>query len=367
VEQIETDIRAAHGGVYFPDEYATTPPTSVSEVLLPDLHTGAGGAQRTHTNRQIIHNRLFSLLMNRLAANYMKAEIPSFSEPFKVKIDGSNAKEEPVMFPSEFIKALIRSGHKVRTRSSVRVTTFGFALSVKEAPEGDDAAARWIHIPLAMPLRSGIQSSKGKPIPGYLTHGCTDYTVSGPLLQDILVESYHNQEGFAGWGSGHYNDLPWMYGCQSQELDPVRATEVTTLLFTCINSIANRMNLPNGGYGTVGVCNDSSAIVEATVRGQTDIYPLVHIGGFFYQVVNRAEELIENIRKNPKDFPPTALDEAKKLYKAMMDAPNDIHPVPRTIPSTVRRILASMPERPQFVEMQETIRILKEEFPVMKK
>jgi hypothetical protein len=134
-----------------------------------------------------------------------------------------------------------------------------------------------------------------------------------------------------------------MFGCQSQELDPIKATEVTTLLFACINSIAMRMNLPNGGYGAVGVCNDSSAIVEATVRGQTDIYPLVHIGGFFYQVVNRAEELVEYIRKNPNTF----------------------HRLHWTKPRNCTN--PCMPEKPPFMEMEETIRILKEEFPVMKK
>jgi hypothetical protein len=182
------------------------------------------------------------------------------------------------------------------------------------------------------------------------------------MLSGILVESYHNQEGYAGWVSSHYNNLPWMYDSRSHEVDAIRAAEVTTLLFTCLNSTALRMDLINGGYGTIGVCNDSAAIVDATIRSSTDIYPLVSIGGFYYKVVQRAKELIDEIKSNLDEYPPTALDEARELVKTMLVAPNDIHPVPKTIPDTVRRVLQSMPENPHFSDMVDAIVILKQEF-----
>jgi len=243
IEQVEQIIRTLSGS-YEPDEKPINQPVAVSEILLPDLHMGAGGIRKTHTNRQIVQNRLFSILMNRLMANYIVDDVEYMwhcTQPvFQVKINRDD--NLTITAPSDFIQALVNEGYSVRTRASSRTTTFSFALSVKEEDidsESGARTARWYQVPLALPLRSGIQTEHGEPVPGYMTHSCIDYSVSGPLMQDVLVESYHNQEGFAGWVSGHYNELPWVYDANSYDLDPARATEVTTLLFAAINSVAS--------------------------------------------------------------------------------------------------------------------------------
>lgn len=359
VDELEIKLKEASGGEYNPEEYPKVEPSPVHEILLPDLYMGAGDAIKTHTNRQIVQNRLLSILFNRLAANYLRKEVSDLTE-FTVQLD---AHSEALTDPPALTQALIQSGHSVAARSSCRVTTFGFTLSVKEQDEKDSSIVEWFHIPLALPLRSGIEASDGTHVPAYLMHSCIGFTISaGPLIKDNLsVEFYHNQDGFCGWTSSHYTDLPWVNESVSHSLDAVRATRFSGWLATCINSVALRINLPNGGYGSIGVCNDSAAVVDWAVRGKTHVYPITYIGSFFYHIVKRAQELVEDLKKQKK-VQQKVREEAELLHKTMMNLPNDVHPTPSTFPETTRRILESMPKNRQFIEMDVAVQMLKEEF-----
>jgi hypothetical protein len=345
---------------YIPDEYEQSIPKAINEVLLPDLHIGPGQAFRTHTRRQILQNRLFSVLLNRLTANLLHGEV-GVTELFEVHLTREG---ESFQHPSDFIQALMNAGYQVQCQSACRVTTFGFNLCVEDPPQHDEDTPTWVHIPVAMPLSSGITEDNGSSIPGYLTHSATDLQVSGPLFEGVRIENYHNQAGFAGWISAHYWNLPWLHDGRFQDLNPVKAVAVVSVLSACINSTAARMRLPNGGYGTIGVCNDSTAVVDQALLGHTNIYPLAYIGSFHYHLVKRVNEMANDWSDAKSST--TSADTCRCLHGALIDLPNDVHPIPRTFADTARRIVSSCPVVPTFVEMEESIKALENEFPDVK-
>lgn len=75
--------------------------------------------------------RLLSLLLNRLGANYqeMAEGIPPSSDWFSVQMTSNGPATTK---PSELVQALIESGHDIQVVPTLRLTTFGLALCVKE-------------------------------------------------------------------------------------------------------------------------------------------------------------------------------------------------------------------------------------------
>lgn len=62
-------------------------------------------------------------------------------------------------------------------------------------------------------------------------------------------------------------------------LDDYRlAMRCTTCIGSAVNKSADRLNLPNGGYGFLGVCNDSVAMVQAGMRMAVTQFPCILAG-----------------------------------------------------------------------------------------
>ena len=54
-------------------------------------------------------------------------------------------------------------------------------------------------------------------------------------------------------------------------IDSIRTAAMEAVVF---NVTGTRLELPHGGYGLMGVCNDSAAIIQYALSGKVDIYPL---------------------------------------------------------------------------------------------
>jgi hypothetical protein len=114
--------RLDDGGWYDPHSNKMKEPTVIDERWLPGLHLGWGDATWSHTQQQILKNRLLAVLLNRLAANYCSTYN---GEMFIVQME-SGSKE--LFQPAEFIQALLDEGHTVETCIRSHVTTFGVGL-----------------------------------------------------------------------------------------------------------------------------------------------------------------------------------------------------------------------------------------------
>ena len=87
-----------------------------------------------------------------------------------------------------------------------------------------------------------------------------------------------------GWHSNYNTDVPWVKGVSTTELytteQALTAIRMSGILACTFNAIGTDMALPFGGYGVLGVCNDTAALVDFAVRGETNMYPLLSTGRY---------------------------------------------------------------------------------------
>lgn len=351
-ESPESTRRASHvQATYDPNSKSMKPPVPVDARFLPGLHIGWGAASCTHTQREILKNRLLSVLLNRLASNYYYLD----EKPFIVKIDRNSA--HSISKPHEIIEPLVKMGHKVSASVRTHTTTFGVALCVKEEEEDT-----WTNIPLAFFLRNGYVNQDGTEAFVCLPHSGLDLDVrDGPLLQKGNIQHFMSIDGLCGWQSNHNADVPWIIDVQCGEtLQNEKAAEgvqVAAMEAIVINGVATKFQLPLGGYGLTGVCNDSAALIEcALFDGKTNIYPLTFNGRFAMQNLRLARELRSRlVRLSGMKDDVKALD---RLIAAISSLPSDVNSLPFEAVDQCRRQLHCLGPRLTFALMRQSQKVV---------
>jgi len=327
---------------YDPEDRSYPEPVPINETLLPDLYLGNGDAKVSHTKREVLRNRLFSVLLTKLSYNYERAgqctkdHDGDASDPFfVVTMNGRDCR-----FPDEFVDALYDSGHTIEMCPRALITTFGLAVCVKEKDNS------WTNVPLALFLRTGYESAKQRP--AYFTplHGGVDLRIEGPLVgtgNNCDIQFYMEISGLCAWNSNHNPAVPWM---ERNATSPVYTKEQTLeamrmcgLLACTFNQIGTEMDLPFGGYGLVGVCNDTAALIDSAVRGTTDMYPLLSTGRFLMHTA-RLLMKFHGCLSAQGDTGDTVL----KLTRATCAMESDIHCAPDDAIDAARRYRANFPE-----------------------
>mmetsp|Transcript_14903 Transcript_14903/g.41190 ORF Transcript_14903/g.41190 Transcript_14903/m.41190 type:complete len:637 (-) Transcript_14903:55-1965(-) len=347
IEGMEENIRLARGE-YNGASRSLGTPTLVNETLLPDLYAGWGDAQCTHTQREIVRNRLFCCLLNRLGHNFhisaqkLKGEDTNLQQ-FVVKM---KPKDKDIIKPQDFVKALVDNGHKISTCPRGATTTFGASFCVKE----NDGS--WTTIPTAFFLQSGYESAKGKPAHFFMPHSGLDMDITGPLVGPnpdgtagrCNIQYYLAIEGMAGWHSNHNSDVPWIRPNDLQ--NPYKGSEMfrsvtfAAMAALTLNTIATDMSLPNGGYGLTGVCNDTCAVLEVAMCGTTNCHPISYSGRFLMHTSRYAVNLATALSKD-RSFKSES-EALKRLAWAMMKLPSDQSSTPSCGEDSVRRMLRMM-------------------------
>lgn len=234
---------------YDPEDRSLPPPTPIDERLLPGLHMGWGDAKCTHTKREIIRNRLFACLLNKLSYNYYRkeqlqqADNDDDDDLFVAKLNGKDCK-----YPDELIQALLDSGHTIQICPRSCITTFGIAACVKE----DDGT--WSNIPIGFFFRTGFERFDGRPAYFVAPHGGLDMSIEGPLVgtnhktgksNKCDVQFYVAIEGMCGWHSNHNADVPWVKSTSTTDIydegQSLQAVRMAGLLSTTFNSIATEV------------------------------------------------------------------------------------------------------------------------------
>ena len=98
------------------------------------------------------------------------------------------------------------------------------------------------------------------------------------------------------------------------------------------------MSLPFGGYGVLGVCNDSAAFIDFAVRGETNMYPLISTGRFLFHTGHRLLDLQGALFQYPK-----ATADVRRLLAAACNLDSDIHNSPSQLIGATRRYLVNNP------------------------
>lgn len=322
---------------YDPDDKSYPPPTPINNSLFPDLYLGWGDAQMTHTKREVLRNRLFCIILNRLSFNYRRAETGDDDDNvFVLKMNDTKMTR-----PHEFVEALMESGHTISVCPRTALTTFGVAACVKESD------GSWSNVPLAYFLQTGYEDASGQGACLGMPHGGLDLDITGPLVEGSRanVQFYVAIEGLCGWHSNHNVDAPWIRGVSTCPVyEPAMAVDAVRLSSLCgvvLNCVATEMELPFGGYGLTGVCNDTAAIVDWALRGETNMHPLTSVGRFLLHVRRRMQKFKEALSQaNEMEREVEDLD---KLMRATTKVPSDLLASPTAAEESARRMLECFP------------------------
>ena len=113
------------------------------------------------------------------------------------------------------------------------------------------------------------------------------------------------------------------------------------------NSEASMENLHLGGYGAIGFCIDSTALLEQALTGSTSLFPLT-LGGLWRE---RLSTQLESFTRTQHATQMMKLLIATRV--AIEEMPQDIYHNSETRKDARRRLLASQPRHSPFLLIQD--------------
>ena len=251
----------------------------------------------------------------------------------------------------DLIQCLQSKGWTCQARVRTSVASFGLGAST---PSSD--SNQWAQIPLAVPYRTGLQETNQKEINALLPHACLELELQPPEDETVLLQYYQGTEGLNGWAAMNDLDRPWQNGRSngSVQYSPTvfrdqqltDAIELCELMGAIHNSEASMENLHLGGYGAIGFCIDSTALLEYALTGQTNLFPLT-LGGLWRERLSaKLDHLLEESMRPNED----AVDRYKGALENM---PQDLYHTSVTRNDAKRRLLASQPSYSPFLLIQD--------------
>ena len=331
-------------GKYDPNDRSFPSSVPINERLLPGLHLGKGDLQYTHTKREGIEHRLFCVLLNKLCHNYHKLasqQVTKVEDCFRVKCNGQSC-----IFPEELIQALVDCGHTVEVCPRVILSNFGMQLCVKE---DDDS---FTYIPTTLIMRTGIErTADGKPVYFCSPHGGLDLNIKGPLIgrtgtRPCWIQFYVSIGGLTCFHPDEDQDAPWAAKTSLADVyshdDAIRAIRMCAVVAVVFSRIATDLKLPFGGYGVLGMCNDSATLIDFALRGETMSYPLLSTGRYLIHIVSYLSKLKDEFMALRGGTPGNEkLDlvvlDTKSLIKSTSRMPSDLHISPSSLIDTSAR------------------------------
>ena len=323
-------------GKYDPNDRSFPPSVPINERLLPGLCLGKGDLQYTHTRREGIEHRLLCVLLNKLCHNYHKLASQQ-AGCFKVICSGQTC-----IFPEELIQALVDCGHTVEVCPRVILSNFGMQLCVKE----DDGS--FTYIPTTLIMRTGIErSADSKPVYFCSPHGGLDLNIKGPLIgrtgsRPCWIQFYVSIGGLTCFHPDEDQDAPWAAKTSLTDIyshdDAIRAIRMCAIVSVVFSRIATTLKLPFGGYGVMGMCNDSATLIDFALRGKTMSYPLLSTGRYLIHIVSYLSKLKDEFIALRGTLEDEKLDhvvfDTVSLIKSTSRMPSDLHISPLTLIDT---------------------------------
>jgi len=370
-ERIRSSQRKEGGEAkYDPEDRSNAEPVPINRVILLDLYLGWGDAKVTHTKRECLRNRLFAILLTKLSYNYQRLKRDQDDDYFIVRMNGVDC-----TFPDEFIQGLCNSGHSIEVCPRSTITSFGMAVCVKEADRS------WTNIPMAFFFRTGYESRCQRPAYYPALHGGIDLNIKGPLVgvdentglsRKCDIQFYMSLEGMCGWHSNHNIDVPWLEAVSTTTVynqeEALTAVRMGGILACALNQIGAEMDLPFGGYGVLGVCNDSAAFIDFAVRGKTNMYPLLSTGRFMMHIATFLGGFHDGLLLHHGDDKTEATQNTStkaaaadtlRLASAACNMNSDIHCSPKQMIGAARRY-ASNYSTAYFQISEDSNKVMKE-------
>jgi len=281
-------------------------------------------------------NALLAQVFNRLAANAITPRVFSF--------EGCND-------GAAVLAWLVDQGWSVRARLRSSIASFGFGASLTLPDEPPR------QIPLALPLRTGLLDRDGQEVVSLLPHTALELELScGAQL--LRLQWYQGTGGLCGWDG--LNDLrrPWQNDPHTGTVrylgEPLDGPQLSALMPLCElialvhNLEASASHLRLGGYGSLGFCIDSTALLQQALCGRCDLFPLVLPGLWRERLLRRCSKLVEDGLVRTAALPVVA-----SYRRALGDLPLDFSHHGSTVSDAWRRLQASLPVRSPFAVIQQ--------------
>lgn len=281
-----------------------------------------------------LRNRVLAQVLNVLGSN---------------RLPPSQRREEPFHFEqvdrsSALITHLNGQGWQCRGHFRASTASFGLGASLHN---GD----HWAQIPLAVPYRTGLRDSHGEERQALLPHCSLELELSPDHGEPFLLQYYQGTEGLNGWAA--LNDLhrPWQndrsngsvayLGPELTGATLSTALDVCDLMGAVHNSAAMDHRLTLGGYGALGFCIDSTAMLEVAVRQTTHLFPLT-LGGLWRQLL---EDQLNQLLNSGLDASAETVD---RYRQSLESTPQDLFVDRSSRSDANRRLLASQPPHSPF-------------------
>lgn len=224
-------------------------------------------------------NRVCAQVLNRLAAN---------------RLGGDNWSIDGCSTSGAWLKHLQERGWQAQARLRCSVASFGLGASL---PLEDGS---WSQVPLALPIRCGLLGRDGQEMRSLLPHSCLELELRGgdALLR---LQYYQGTEGLCGWEALNDLERPWQNSrCngtvrylgetyQGERLQQL--AELCEVIAMVHNQEASDRHLLRGGYGALGFCIDSSALIQQVMEGRCQLYPVLMGGIWRERLIKRAAQL----------------------------------------------------------------------------
>jgi hypothetical protein len=275
-------------------------------------------------------NSLVARVLNRLAANRLGEDPWSF---------------EGCTSSSSWLAQLQANGWQARAQLRCSVASFGLGASLPLE------SGSWSQVPLALPIRTGLLGTDGEEVQSLLPHSCLELELRSPN-QLLRLQYYQGTEGLCGWealndlqrpwqndrhnGTVHYLGEPYE-GERLQQLFDL--LEVIALVH---NLEASERQLLHGGYGSLGFCIDSSALIQQVMEGRCQLFPVL-MGGIW------RERLLRRVNQ----VGAAAGAWLEPYRQALQDLPHDGSLHGTSAASAKQRLLACQPLSSPFVLVQQ--------------
>ena len=289
-------------------------------------------------------NTLMAQVFNALGANHLPPGIT-----------GTSGRATPFLFEGvsttqQLVELLRSRGWSCKARVRASVASFGLGAS---CPNTAATTTTWLQVPLAVPYRTGLLDS-GEELEALLPHCSLELELTPPDEQaPTLLQYYQGTEGFNGWAA--MNDLhrPWQNdrnnGSVAYPGEPIEAARLGLALDLCDlmaavhNTAAAQGKLRTGGYGALGFCIDSTALVEQALTGCCHLFPLT-LGGIWRERLRHHLEQLLHQGLRVMD------DTSVERYRHALDTlPSDLNLHGNACAGALDRLRASQPAHSPFL------------------
>lgn len=302
-----------------------------------DLH----GAPTPQQQRQ---NRRSAQILNRLGANLLGQGAHS-QAPWQIEGCGSSR---------QWIALLQDQGWQVRGQLRASVASFGLGASLQVEGQG------WTQVPLALPMRTGLLDAHGNEQQTLLPHSCLELELRHGTTS-IALQYYQGTEGLCGWEALNDLDRPWQNNRHNGTVrylgEPFLSDQLLAVLDLCDwmalvhNDQSTSMQLRRGGYGSLGFCIDTSALLQQAMTGQCDLYPVLLGGVWRERLLRSSAHLLEQLGPG---LSTTHQQAAGRYAEAVAQIPLDVsHQGSASINGAQRRLRACLPSSSPFELVQQ--------------